>query len=382
MATHAGPTAVSAPAGHARSLERTRAWPGQLEPATQRLLTADLNVASGRAAIQQALLDLHRLFSEATAVRGDVLEPRHDQETALEGGVAISPHLAARCLLDPLRTVQFLRGVHGAIQAAQRRFPGKRIHLLYAGCGPYATLVLPLLPRFDPDQLQVTLLDVHAPSIKGVRRLVETLDLGAYVSACRQADAITYRHPDNSPLHVAVCETMQAGLAREPQVAIAANLLPQLAQGGLFVPQEIRIEACLGDSSREDIGRLMHRGLDGVPVGYGAERPERLHLGRVMALNRENARTLGRRDAPVPLATIEVPERVERLDQFLLQTTISVHGPFALGPYACELSFPLRLHEYTGVQSGARIAFSYVSGANPGLNHRRLPAEAHNDRTD
>ena len=55
-----------------------------------------------------------------------------------------------------------------------------------------------------------------------VQMLVETLDLGAYVSACRQADAITYRHPDNSPLHVAVCETMQAGLARD--VTIGGDL--------------------------------------------------------------------------------------------------------------------------------------------------------------
>jgi hypothetical protein len=267
-----------------------------------------------------------------------------------------------------------MRGVYGAVEEALRRFPGERIHLLYAGCGPYATLVLPLLTQFSPAQLQVTLIDVHSASIRGVRRLVEALDLSAYGLACMEADAITYRHPDHLPLHVVVCETMQAGLAREPQVAITLNLLPQLVAGGIFVPENILVEAHLGDSRREDIGLLMHRDERGVPLGYAADRPERLKLERVMALNADTVREWSghRTQDPFPLATIEVPERSADLDQFLLQTRISVYGPFALAPYACELSFPLRLHEYTGVESGARIRFSYALGSKPGLRHRRV----------
>jgi hypothetical protein len=350
----------------------------QLKRATHCLLTGGNPAGDDQAAIHRALHEIHAICSEMTGVRGDVLERQHDEETFLEGGVAISPHLAARCLLDPLRTVRFLRGVHAGIQEATRRFPGERIHLLYAGCGPYATLVLPLTTQFSPEQLQLTLLDMHPVSIQGVRRLVQALGISDYVTACLQANAITYQHPDSVPLHMVVCETMQAGLAREPQVAIMLNLVPQLVDYGLFIPENIVVEAVLSDSQQEDVGLLMHRNELGFPVGHETEPPERLALGRIMALDAGTARELGRRGGQevFPLTTIEVPKRAKGLEQFLLMTTISVFDSIELGPYDCELSFPLRIHELYQVESGTRIRFSYALGANPGLRHQSFPRQA------
>jgi len=348
-------------------------WHDRLKTATHCLLTS-----GDQAAIHQALHKIHAICSEITTVRGDVLEPHHDEETFLDGGVAISPHLAARCLLDPLRTVQFLRGIHAGIHEAKRRFPGEPIHLLYAGCGPYATLVLPLTTQFSPEQIQLTLIDIHQASIQGVKRLVEALDLTAHVTACVQADAITYRHPDHVQRHMVVCETMQAGLAREPQVAIMLNLLPQLVENGIFIPENIVVEACLSDPRQEDIGLLMHRDEFGFPVGREMDKqPERRMLGRIVALDMETAREMGRangRDV-IPLTTIEVPERADEADQFLLMTTVSVFDAFELAPYACELSFPLRVHELSAVESGTRIQFSYTFDPKPGLRHQLLPTQ-------
>ncbi|MEJ2750284.1 MAG: hypothetical protein P8183_20610, partial [Anaerolineae bacterium] len=192
----------------------------QLRSATDCLLNQD-----EPALVQAALNSLHAIFARYTAVRGDVLEPQHDQDTFLPGGVAISPHLAARCLFDPVRTVQFLRGIYAGIHEAMRRFPGECIHIVYAGCGPYATLLLPLTTQFTPAQIQLTLIDINQPSIDGVRRLTAALGLDDYVQACVQANAITHQHPPDNPLHMVVSETMQTGLAREPQVAIMRNFL-------------------------------------------------------------------------------------------------------------------------------------------------------------
>lgn len=59
---------------------------------------------------------------------------------------AISPYAAATCLLDYGRTRAFARGVHDAIEAANIRFPGERIEILYGGTGPYAPLALMQTP--------------------------------------------------------------------------------------------------------------------------------------------------------------------------------------------------------------------------------------------
>jgi hypothetical protein len=337
-----------------------------------RTATICLLKSENQAAIHTALNTIHTIFSETTTVRGDILEPHHDEETFLDGGVAISPHLAARCLFDPLRTMRFLRGIYAGIHEAIRRFPGERIHIVYAGCGPYGTLLLPLTTRFTPEQMQLTLIDIHKPSIDGVRSLIETLDIENYIYKCVQADAVTYRHPPKMPLHMVISETMEAGLAREPQLAIMRNFLPQLQENGLFIPENIVVEACLSSSEKEDIGLLMHRDEFGYPVGREVQRQtDRLPLERIIALNSESAHpeAIGRGWEAIPLTTVEIPDRDERFDQFLLLTTVSVFGPYGFEPYDCELSFPLRLHELNQVESGSKIHFSYVFGRKPGLHH-------------
>ena len=80
--------------------------------------TICLLTSADQAAIHIALDTFHTIFSEITTVRGDISESLHEEETFLDGGVAISPHLAARCLFDPIRTVQFLRGINAAIHEA------------------------------------------------------------------------------------------------------------------------------------------------------------------------------------------------------------------------------------------------------------------------
>jgi hypothetical protein len=313
-----------------------------------RTTTTCLLDSEDRAAIHRALNTTHTIFSEITTVRGDILEPHHDEESFLDGGVAISPHLAARCLFDPL------------------------IHIVYAGCGPYGTLLLPLTTRFTPEQVQLTLIDIHKPSIDSVRRLVEALGIENYIYKCAQADAVTYRHPPEIPLHMVISETMEAGLAREPQLAIMRNFLPQLQEKGFFIPENIVVEAWLSSSEKEDIGLLMHRDEFGYPVGREMQmKADRLPLGRIIALNSKSAHpeAIGRSWEAIKLTTLEVPDRDERFDQFLLLTTVSIFGPYGFAPYDCELSFPLRLHELDKVESGGKIHFSYVFGRKPGLHH-------------
>ena len=64
-----------------------------------------------------------------------------------------------------------------------------------------------------------------------------------------QGDATTYRHP--AALHVVISETMQRTLAEEPFVAILRNLRPQLAPGGILVPERVSIALASIDAQDE-----------------------------------------------------------------------------------------------------------------------------------
>jgi hypothetical protein len=114
---------------------------------------------------EAAVTSLDRLFREITGLRETTVDLRDRSATSVAAGYAVSPLDAGRCLLDLRRTVVYLRGVYHAIQEAQQRFPGEVIQVLYAGCGPFAPLCLPLLPLLAGQAVHFTLLDVHARAI-------------------------------------------------------------------------------------------------------------------------------------------------------------------------------------------------------------------------
>src|SRR4029077_17526118 len=141
-----------------------------------------------------AVAFLYRLFRDITGLHTD--DPRDRSAISLSAGSAISPLDAGRCLLDLRRTAVYLRGVYDAIQEAQQRFPGDVIHVLYAGCGPFALLCLPLLPLLAGQVVRFTLLDVHARAIESVQAIMAALRLERANVDCLVCDATHYRNPD------------------------------------------------------------------------------------------------------------------------------------------------------------------------------------------
>src|SRR6478752_3491209 len=89
---------------------------------------------------EAAVTSLDRLFRDITGLSENTTDVRDRSAISLSAGSAISPLDAGRCLLDVPRTVAYLRGAYAAIQEARQRFPGEVIHVLYAGCGPFALL--------------------------------------------------------------------------------------------------------------------------------------------------------------------------------------------------------------------------------------------------
>lgn len=163
----------------------------------------------------------------------------------LEKGIALGPAWAALCLDDFLRTKRFINGIYQAVKQLRQSVRDRSIHMLYAGTGPYATLILPLTQFFTPDEIQFTLLEINPISFQNLEKVIRNLGIEDYVREVKPADATQYLIPEDEPVDIILSETMQAGLRKEAQVPIFQHLSSQPgARGAILIPE--RIELFLG----------------------------------------------------------------------------------------------------------------------------------------
>lgn len=327
--------------------------------------------------ISSAILDpektLTDLIPEAQALR-DLFERKarfcidHRRDLAagesrLDSGLAISPTLAAMCIRELFRTTAFVRGLGTAIRDAL--YSGRPAHVLYAGCGPYATLAVPLMAAFTREQVSFTLLDIHQESLDKALALIDSFGLSHYVDASVCADATRYRIPADEKPDVIVSETMAVCLHNEPQVSIARHLLAQ-APDARMVPQSVSVEACLLDLSREHVV---------MPAGFDGEFPQpardRIYLGKIFELDTANIhRWEGLAGDRLPAGRVTIPAQPESRYRPYLLTRIEVYGDARLQDYDCSLTPPQPLRGK--VEGGETLQFHYRLGNNPQLCHEAV----------
>lgn len=320
-----------------------------------------LDEASTAVCLRRALDDFAKLCADIGGVLPDRSFDGWSGDTFLDSGVAINPPAAAHCVRDYRRTVVFIRGIHAAIQAARARYPAEPLEILYAGCGPYASLILPLLVLFEPGALHVTLLDIHQRSIDSVDQLIGHFGFMDHRIDSLQADACSYRHPVQA--HLVIAETMQKALEQEPQFAVTANLAPQLHPGGTFIPQQIEVELCLAHVNRE---KEMFEARGGIDASALEKAGERYRLATLFRLLPQTLPALSSGLAPL---VIEIPEpdRADRMEAVLF-TRIQVFDEYWLGDYEAEITLPLRCTELTQLVAGERWEVSYQPGTYPRFN--------------
>lgn len=329
--------------------------------------------------LDAAAAGLYSLCSSITGIDEHSTHADDSDGTALPSGEAISPRDAARCVLDYGRTSKFLRGLHAAVLAARERFPDAAIEILYAGCGPFAPLAIPLTSRFSAAEARFTLLDVHQRSLDAARRIFQALGKSASVRDYIRCDAASYLHDAPHPVHVVVVEAMQAALEREPQVAITMNLAPQLCPGGIFLPERITVDCCLCGPARE---------LPALPAGAdaadspstGAGGGVRVNLGRVLDLTADGCRTPsasgdgdGRGGTSLtPRILLDVPEDLDGELGLMLLTSVTVFDSIVLEDDESGLTCPRILFDAGKAQGGKVMEFEYRLGAKPGFEYRSV----------
>lgn len=160
-------------------------------------------------------------------------------DIGLSQGIAINPKLAAQCFTDYLRTHRFMLGTYLCVlnQLNQKTKP---IQILYAGTGPYATIVLPLLYLFSEEEISITAIEINENSYTAANSLIGKLKKGKYFDSFLLTDAITYT--TDKKFDIVISETMDKALTREPQLAIFSNLVTYLASNGSLIPECIKVD--------------------------------------------------------------------------------------------------------------------------------------------
>lgn len=330
-----------------------------------------LDETSSADALRDALDAFVVLCSAVTNIKPSPSFDAWAEDSLLENGVAINPQAAAHCAVDCERSVVFIRGVYAAINTLKSRNFDSPLQILYAGCGPFATLLLPLLGRFSSDELNLHLLDIHQQSLDSVKRLLNHFGYSSYAVQTIQGDACTYQHCGQ--LHLVIAETMQKSLEQEPQFAVTANLAPQLYPQGVFIPQRIDVELSLCDLAREKV--ILGERKNGW---HELEKcVTRYPLATLCTLSPEGAfdelqQAKARADKLGPQlepTTVEIPmlPDIEQLDAALF-TRICVFEQYRLGDYEAQITLPLKCHEMLPLTVGAQYRVNYQLGSYPKFN--------------
>lgn len=307
--------------------------------------------------LKDAADKLFDMFEEISQMDGSAISCRTDHY--LESGKAIGTYWAGRCLVEFMRTRKFLLGIRDGIRALQEKFSGEVIQIVYAGTGPFASLIIPLTTIFSSKEIQIVGLEINNESIQCLKRTIRLLNLDDYFKEIVNCDASKFKKSSNDKIHMIITETMLNGLQKEPQVAITQNLAPQLTIGGLLIPESIKITLNFVDYQAK-----MKRDFSELPQ----EESFYVEFSELLDLNKE---TCNKMDLFKNISLHKRKIYNKRFNDVELFTIIHVFGEHTINYNECSLTQPIRFKELK--QSDLlnhEVMFEYIFGENPRFNYR------------
>jgi len=296
------------------------------------------------------------LLTEISELHLEDEESRTDIHSST--GKAIGSTWAAMCIDDMLRTKRFIKGIDKAIKQVLKKRK-RPVEILYAGSGPFAALILPLTSRYTEEEIRIRLLEINKNSCRHLEKLLRELDLLGYIESIENVDATKYVVKSGEKIDILLSETMQRGLEKEQQVSIVLNLLNQLKEGVIVIPEKIELH----------FGMIEYVGSDSVQKNYRT-------IAKVFELSKKELKKYKRsRDQfgqiVFPKNEVEIlRDNVGEDGQLVIFTEIQIYEDEKLTINESGLTLPIIIQELNNkMREDQVLRIGYEIGTNPGLKY-------------
>ncbi|GGX05307.1 hypothetical protein [Aquimarina muelleri] len=282
-----------------------------------------------------------------------------------ENGKALGTTSAALCIKDPIRTKTFIKGLFNAIEHVKKTKKDP-VHIFYAGTGPFATLLLPVLATYSKEEVQCTLLEINEVSFNSVNHVIETLGFSGYIKASVNEDATIYVIDPKEDIDIVISETMQRALEKEQQVPIVINIMNQIKEEAILIPEDITLDLCL-----LNMIKLSERQENTNEEDYCIRLGDFFTLNRKKIVDYNQTSTLRNGRLSFPEKQISIPlEHLKDFNQLAVLTEIQVFGKDKISIQQSGLTTPLILEDFSVPTQKNKVTIKYKIDDNPGIEYQ------------
>ena len=336
-------------------------------PLSKKNIELILNEESSFDIIKSAIDSFYDNFSTITNISGKMERP--EPATILSSGSVQSTKTSAGSMLDYVKTTKFLRGIKEEIAYQLKSLNKKSISILYASPGPFAPLLIPLLPLYGSEQLKISLLEYHEDSINGLEKIISDHNLKDYIDKIENIDPSIYENPENKLFDIIIIENIQKALSVEPQVALTNHLSNYVSEDGALIPKEIKISAQLADLHSELSFAKSKWTNFWLNIKRKSAKERRILLDEIFILNinsNKNENFVNHKNNLIELPKIIADNKIGSMTNLILLTEIHITDDIILTEEDSTGSTGLFYDkDLLPVEPGMELKFFYQLGSQP-----------------
>lgn len=278
----------------------------------------------------------------------------------LNQGVAVNCKLASDCFDDYLRTYLFMLATFRCIRN-KIKHDTRKVRILYAGTGPFLTIILPSIFLLTSGQVSITTLEINETSYNYSKKLISNLGKTDYFEANLHQDALTFE--TDQKFDIIISETMDKALTREPQIAIFSHLVKFLKSDGNLIPQNIKIHLVASSIKLEKNVNFYCFTDKQARV---LNNRHRQFIKTILEANRQfyEAAKLVESES-LFLATISTSQVKPELNELLLLTEVQLNGDLVLKEDDSWLTKKYICHSFSHATRGKDFNIYYENNESP-----------------